>query len=77
MVDSPPDQVDCWIFIENFHESLVSCLKQYEKEGGLVKWESPLLSKIVEQLDEMKNHRRLLDKDYQKDNVLGFGETYP
>ncbi len=74
--NSPPDQVDCWIFVENFHQSLVSCLEQYESSGGYVNWDAPVLSKIVEQLRVERNNRRTL-QEYKKNNALGFGETNP
>ena len=59
--------VDCWIFVDDYESTFYSCLREYEAQGGVVNWTAPLLSKLVQGLQEKMyyNKRRL-----QSDTIL-------
>ena len=66
------DSVDCWVFIENFRESLLHCLGEYEAQGGYVDWTASTVSSLLhlrkeEEEDTNNLHRRrglrLLEQD--------------
>ena len=40
------DNVDCWVFVENFQQSLFHCLTLYENQGGYVDWQSQTVSQL-------------------------------
>mmetsp|Transcript_20409 Transcript_20409/g.23424 ORF Transcript_20409/g.23424 Transcript_20409/m.23424 type:complete len:550 (+) Transcript_20409:43-1692(+) len=44
-------EVDCWVFVEDFQASLVSCLRRYEAQGGFVDWNATKLSTLVDMAD--------------------------
>ncbi len=59
--ESVLDTVDCWVYVEDFRNSLLGCLQMYADQGGVVDWEAPEVSSLLEQrdiTDEEKNHRR-------------------
>jgi hypothetical protein len=64
--------VDCWVFVSDFGESLVSCLRQFEDQGGSVNWTAPLLAGVVKQLqDRRKMKSEVAPSDpYNKNDPL-------
>ena len=73
--ESVLDTVDCWVFVEDFRDSLLGCLKMYEDQGGFVDWEASEVAALIEQrdnIDEENKHRRA---SYKKDDALGDPRT--
>jgi len=64
-----PDSVDCWVYVDDFQATLYSCLREYEMQGGLVDWDTPLLSELTTSLRK-KNAKRELEK-YTKNDPVG------
>ena len=58
---NPPEAVDCWVFVDDFQASLVSCLQQFEDQGGSVNWNAPLLSAMVQELQDKEHGRKTVD----------------
>jgi len=65
---NPPEAVDCWVFVDDFQASLVSCLQQFEDQGGSVNWNAPLLADMVQELQDKEHGRKTMD--YTKDDPL-------
>ncbi len=68
--ESVLDTVDCWVFVENFRDSLLGCLRMYEDQGGIVDWEASEIAALLEQrgnTDDENKHRRA----YVKNDYLG------
>lgn len=61
--------VDCWVYVDDFQASLYSCLRKYEDQGGYVNWDAPLLSKLVEQLQEKRTKRKLREHQEKNDPI--------
>lgn len=51
-----PQQVDCWVYVENFVETFYNCLKEFEEQGGYIDWDTPTSRELVK---KMKEKRRL------------------
>jgi len=64
-----PDSVDCWVYVDDFQATIYSCLREYEMQGGLVDWDTPLLSDLTTDLQET-NKKRELEK-YTKNDLVG------
>lgn len=80
-----PQNVDCWIYVDDFQKTLYTCLREYENQGGFVNWTSPTLSKLVSDLqkemyllqqqqksyDEKKDNSPIVQGErYEKDNAI-------
>ncbi|OEU06752.1 hypothetical protein FRACYDRAFT_253530 [Fragilariopsis cylindrus CCMP1102] len=44
------NNVDCWVVVENFQQTLFDCLNRYENQGGYVDWTSTTLSQLKEKV---------------------------
>ena len=62
MTYSPP--VDCWVYVEDLPQTMISCLQQFERQGGSVNWTAPLLMELEKSL---KKRRRL---NYEKNGIV-------
>lgn len=40
-------QVDCWVDVGSFRESLKYCLRCFEDQGGVVNWQAPILDTFL------------------------------
>jgi len=49
------DTVDCWVFVEDFRETLLGCLRMYQGQGGFVNWEASTVKALLEKEDEEEN----------------------
>lgn len=67
-----PSQVDCWVYVEDFIETFYNCLKQFENQGGYVKWDKPSLRELVMRREKKSSRRRLKTNEgkYKKDGLI-------
>lgn len=40
-------EVDCWVFADDFQNSLLGCLRAFEHQGGRINWNATILSDLV------------------------------
>ena len=67
-------EVDCWVFVEDFHASFLDCLEMYEDQGGEVDWNSRYVADLVSTVEKKQNHdqaRRFLPSKTGKNDVTG------
>lgn len=50
------DRVDCWVFVEDFQQTLLGCLRMYQNQGGFVDWEAPTVAALLEKEDDEYDH---------------------
>ena len=61
--------VDCWVYVDDYQATLYSCLRKYEAQGGVVNWTTPLMTELVQTLQEkLYPNRRVLDAHYHSKN---------
>ena len=65
----PPATVDCWIFVESIHESLLSCLEQFSSQGGTIDWTHPYMKELIKVVAAENSTRKLIYKS--KDDLRG------
>jgi len=69
------DNIDCWVFVENFQQSLFHCLEQYEKQGGYVDWESKILSQLKYDVLEQEKQQQQNNNQNQNNGRNLYNET--
>lgn len=65
------DTVDCWVFVEDFQNSLLNCLQRYADQGGFVDWQAPTVAALLEQrskTDEKGHHKLAANKNDPREN---------
>ncbi len=69
-----PKQVDCWVYVEIFNHSFLSCLLQYERQGGYIDWKNKkmieLVQKVKQEENDLASNRRLVIGRDEEDNPL-------
>jgi hypothetical protein len=66
-----PSVVDCWVYVDDFQATLYTCLREYENQGGHVNWDAPLLSALVEKLQQERySNRQLLKENEDKNDPI-------
>lgn len=69
--------VDCWVYVDNYQATLYSCLRQYEAQGGTVNWTTPLMTELVETLqEELYLTRRVLKTYHTKNDPIENPQQY-
>jgi hypothetical protein len=62
--ETPMETVDCWVFVEDFRDTLLGCLRMFQDQGGFVDWEAPTVAALLElqqqQVDNTTGHHREL-----------------
>ena len=74
--DTVLDRVDCWVFVEDFQNTLLGCLRMYQNQGGFVDWEAPMVAALLEKEDDKydNHHHEMKQRKLppaKKDDPLG------
>jgi hypothetical protein len=66
--DSIVNNVDCWVVVENFQQTLLDCLVKYENQGGYVDWTSETVSQLKDEvvLEEETSRLEMEEEEKQK-----------
>lgn len=59
--DSIVKNVDCWVVVENFQQTLFECLNRYEDQGGYVDWTSETLSQLKDEVEEEQQEQKKIE----------------
>ncbi|OEU23437.1 hypothetical protein FRACYDRAFT_233608 [Fragilariopsis cylindrus CCMP1102] len=59
--DNIVNNVDCWVVVENFQQTLFECLNRYEDQGGYVDWTSETLSQLKDEVEEEKQKQKQIE----------------
>jgi hypothetical protein len=59
--DSIVNNVDCWVVVENFQQTLFECLNKYADQGGYVDWTSETLSQLKDEVEEEQQKQKQIE----------------
>lgn len=60
---------DCLVYVDDFQRSLLTCIQEYEKQGGYVNWNSTSLMDLVQSVRSKEQEERIRRSLRGKDNI--------
>ena len=69
------NNVDCWVFVENFQQTLLECLERYENQGGYVDWTSDAVSQLKQEVMASLSSSSSILQQQKNDDTTILGTT--